>query len=247
MSATLEKTCFGTTKMPLRFTDTNSESRDFSFTRTVCGALLLDGRDVRSLARRAEDVHRRVLLAGGHAVDDVGGGQRLAVRPLDALAEVDRQRLAVLAPRVALGEPLVLAAATGRSRDHERLVHAAADEGRRGEALDVRVEVADERGIAGAGGDEAPVCGRRRPVAAVGAPEADCTARTVKRIAATPMPRAPSAMRLERTAVFTFPAFLSVACRAEGFVTEPCGVSSTCMSAVFGARLGFLDRCYGNG
>ena len=35
MSATFEKTCFGTTKMPLRFTDTNSESRVFSLIRTV--------------------------------------------------------------------------------------------------------------------------------------------------------------------------------------------------------------------
>ena len=49
------------------------------------------------------------------------------------------------------------------------------------------------------------------------------------------MPRAPSAKRLERTEVFTFPAFLSVAYRAEGFVTEPWGSSSTCESAVVGA------------
>ena len=35
MSATFEKTCFGTTKMPLRLTETNSESRVFSLITTV--------------------------------------------------------------------------------------------------------------------------------------------------------------------------------------------------------------------
>jgi hypothetical protein len=63
---------------------------------------------------------------------------------------------------------------------------------------------------------------------AVGAAGAAWTMRTVKRAAALPMPRARSAERLERTEIFTFPAFLSVAWGAEGFVVEPWGSSSTC-------------------
>jgi hypothetical protein len=35
MSSTFEKTCFGTTKIPLRLTATNSESRVFSVITTV--------------------------------------------------------------------------------------------------------------------------------------------------------------------------------------------------------------------
>ena len=49
------------------------------------------------------------------------------------------------------------------------------------------------------------------PVDAVGAAGAACTMRTAKRAAALTMPRAPSALRLERMEMFTFPAFLSVA------------------------------------
>ena len=129
---------------------------------TTCGCPSADGGDVRALAEGADDVHRLVLLAGREAVDDVGGRQRLAVRPLDALADLERQRLAVLAPRVALGEPLVLAAAAGGRRDHERLVDATAHERRRRQSLDVRVEVAHERRIARARRDEALVRGRGR-------------------------------------------------------------------------------------
>ena len=125
----------------------------------LVGALLLDRGDVRPLAVGADHVHRLVLLAGREAVDDVGRGQRLAVRPLDARAQVQRDLLAVLAPGIALREPLVLLAAAGRRGDHERLVHAAADEGGRGDALHVRVEVANEGWIARARGHQALVCG----------------------------------------------------------------------------------------
>ena len=111
--------------------------------------------DVRVLTEHAEDVHRLVLPAGGQAVDDVGSGERPAVGPADALADVQAERPAVLAPRIALREPLVLPAAACRRHDHERLVHAAANEARRREPLDVRVEEAHERRIARARRDEA--------------------------------------------------------------------------------------------
>ena len=173
MSGTFERMCLGTTKTAFRLTETNCESLPFSLMTTwwlpFCRTEAMFG----ALAEGADDVHRLVLLAGGEAVDDVGGRQRLAVRPPDVLADLERQRLAVLAPAVALGEPLVLAAAAGGRRDHERLVDAAAHERRRRQALDVRVEVAHERRIARAGRDEAlvrrggaPGAGGRRGVRA---------------------------------------------------------------------------------
>ena len=65
--------------------------------------------------------------------------------------------------------------------------------------------------------------------ASIGAAGAACTMRTVKRAAALTMPRARRAERLERTEMFTFPAFLSGAGRAwRGFVVEPWGSSATC-------------------
>jgi hypothetical protein len=47
---------------------------------------------------------------------------------------------------------------------------------------------------------------------------------TVKRAAALAMATTPSAERLDRTEMFTFPAFLSVTGGAEGFVRELWGV-----------------------
>jgi len=52
--------------------------------------------------------------------------------------------------------------------------------------------------------------------------------RTLKRASMLTMPTARSAERLERTEKFTFPAFLSVASGAEGFIVEPWGSWSTC-------------------
>ena len=85
---------------------------------------LLDRGDVRVRAVEADDVHRvaRVLLAGGQAVDHVGGGQRLAVRPLDVGLDLQVQRLLVATPRPALRQPGVDVTALGDNRDRERLV-----------------------------------------------------------------------------------------------------------------------------
>ena len=76
----------------------------------------------------ADDVHRLVLLAGGEAVDHVGSGQRLAVRPLRRPCDLERQRLVAVAPLPALREPRIDVAATGDRRDDERLVDRALHE-----------------------------------------------------------------------------------------------------------------------
>jgi hypothetical protein len=74
--------------------------------------------------------------------------------------------------------------------------------------------------------------------ASMGAAEVACTMRTVKRAAALTMPRAPRAVRLERTEIFTFPAFLSAAGKgAEGFVLEPLGVVFDLRGTVVGVLL----------
>ncbi len=147
----------------------NCESGVLSADRDAARTDALDRHDVRAGAGEADDVHRLVLLAGGQAVDHVGSGQRLAVRPLRVLDDLERQRLVAVAPLPALREPRIDVASTSDRGNDERLVdralHDVAVEGR----ARVRVERMRERRIARTRHDEALVCGgirggaRRRP------------------------------------------------------------------------------------
>ncbi len=56
------------------------------------------------LARVAAEPVLGLPLQQVHRAFDIGGGERLAVVPFDALAQFERQFLAVLAPRPALGQ-----------------------------------------------------------------------------------------------------------------------------------------------
>ena len=135
----------------------NCESGVLSVIATPFVAHLLDRDDVRPLAIQADDVHALVLLAGREAVDDIGGGQRLAVRPLDVRLDLQRQHLVAVAPLPALGQPGVDLASTGDGRDDERLVHGALHEAAVQHRARIRVEAARERGITRARHDETRV------------------------------------------------------------------------------------------
>src|SRR5207247_691935 len=109
-----------------------------------------------------------VLLAGREAVRDVGRGEWLPVTPLRVLDEVQGQRLVAVAPLPAPREQRICVAASGNTRDDERLVERAAHEraarqARRG----VWVEVLDEGGVARAGHHEAGMAGLNRSAAEV--------------------------------------------------------------------------------
>src|SRR5262249_2859965 len=70
-------------------------------------------RDAVAARRRAGDRHadvvqRLVLLHELERVGDVVRGERLAIAPLDAVTQLERDGLAIRAPREALGEPRVL-------------------------------------------------------------------------------------------------------------------------------------------
>src|SRR4029450_13364124 len=65
----------------------------------------LDGDDLVAGAGQADPVHELVLASGQEAVDDVGRGELLAVRPLRIPGEVHRELLVAVAPLPASGEP----------------------------------------------------------------------------------------------------------------------------------------------
>src|SRR5581483_4620922 len=128
--------------------------------RHVVGTVGADGLDVVTGAGQADAIHDRALMAGGEAVDDVERGQRLAVRPLDALLEMERERLVAVAPGPGLREPRN-GLEPALADDDERLVKGALDERATREAGGgVGVEVLDEGRVTGTRHDDALV--RRR-------------------------------------------------------------------------------------
>ena len=126
-----------------------------------------DRRDVVVGAGEADAVHRLVLPAGCQAVGDVGGRQRLAVRPLGVRRNVQGEGLVAVRPLPAARQPGDRPGPTGRNHD-QRLVHRALHERvARERAAGVRVEVLGERRIARPGHHEALVS---RGVEGVGPP-----------------------------------------------------------------------------
>ena len=106
----------------------NCESTVLSLMTALYGPEAEIDDDVRVGRREPDHVHRLVLLAGGQAVDDVGRRERLAVRPLDAVLQVEREGLVPVRPLPALREPRIQVAAAGDRADDQRLVEGAAHE-----------------------------------------------------------------------------------------------------------------------
>ena len=126
----------------------------------LVGASRLDGDDLVAGSGQADPVHELVLASGQEAVDDVGRGELLAVRPFHASSEVQREGLVAVAPFPASGEPRYGLEATF-GRDDQRLVERPLDErAARQPGRGVGVEVLDERRVAGARHDEALVACR---------------------------------------------------------------------------------------
>ena len=152
--------CFGTTNCAFSTAGMNCESTVFSLIATLYGPdALIETMFVSGCVSPIMSIALS-CLSGRQAVDDVGGRERLAVRPLDAVLQVEREGLVPVRPLPALGEPRIHVTAAGDRADDQRLVEGAAHEAAARQARrGVRVEVADEGGIARARHDEARVPG----------------------------------------------------------------------------------------
>jgi len=90
--------CFGTMNCRLRIAAMNCESTALSLTTTLYAPEGPDRENVVVRPGETDEVHRLVLLTRDEAVDDVGGRERLAVRPLDAVLEVEGEGLVPVRP-----------------------------------------------------------------------------------------------------------------------------------------------------